>query len=172
MIKRTQGLLVFFILSTQLFAQEQENRQSPDCWSAARNVHYVDMWQELSENNISYGVSKMTELKDKTFSPNKGYYFNLVGWRHEASLSIYAEKEYLIMISFKDISGINQPVWINEKLIFISVWWGRIAATDLIYDVEREEVIYLEDKRDESISFNQHKEMCFKVGGCDCITKN
>ncbi len=96
-----------------------------------------------------YQADPIKDFEEKTLSPNKGYYFNLQGWRPEATLSIYTEKDYLISINFKEVFGINKPKWINEKLIFITVWWGRIAATDIIYDVEKEKVIYLEGKRDE-----------------------
>jgi hypothetical protein len=34
--------------------------------------------------------------------------------------------------------------WLNEKLLYGSVWWGRIVATDFIFDVERGEFIYRE----------------------------
>jgi hypothetical protein len=35
--------------------------------------------------------------------------------------------------------------WVNEKLLFIRVWWGRIAATDCILDVESLRLVYAED---------------------------
>ena len=28
--------------------------------------------------------------------------------------------------------------WLNEKLLFGQVWWGRIYSTDFIFDVEQE----------------------------------
>jgi hypothetical protein len=34
--------------------------------------------------------------------------------------------------------------WLNEKLIFGEVWWGRIYATDFIFDVEQRKFIYRE----------------------------
>jgi hypothetical protein len=34
--------------------------------------------------------------------------------------------------------------WLNEKLIFGEVWWGRIYATDFIFDVEQHKFIYRE----------------------------
>ncbi len=34
--------------------------------------------------------------------------------------------------------------WLNEKLLYGSVWWGRIVATDFIFDVERKTFIYRE----------------------------
>jgi hypothetical protein len=34
-------------------------------------------------------------------------------------------------------SGGVQTEWLNEKLLFVRVWWGRIVSTDLILDVEQ-----------------------------------
>jgi len=34
--------------------------------------------------------------------------------------------------------------WLNEKLIFGEVWWGRIGATDFIFDLEQRKFIYRE----------------------------
>jgi hypothetical protein len=33
---------------------------------------------------------------------------------------------------------------LNEKLIYGSVWWGRIVATDFIFDVQGNKFIYRE----------------------------
>jgi len=33
---------------------------------------------------------------------------------------------------------------LNEKLIFGEVWWGRIYATDFIFDVEQRKFSYRE----------------------------
>ncbi len=34
--------------------------------------------------------------------------------------------------------------WLNEKLLFLQVWWGRVGSTDLILDVETSQVLYCE----------------------------
>lgn len=35
--------------------------------------------------------------------------------------------------------------WLNEKLLHLAVFWGRIGSTDLILDVEKREWLYAED---------------------------
>jgi hypothetical protein len=35
--------------------------------------------------------------------------------------------------------------WINEKLLFIRVWWGRIVSSDLLLNVEQGSLLYAED---------------------------
>jgi hypothetical protein len=41
-------------------------------------------------------------------------------------------------------SGGVKLVWINEKLLFGQVWWGRIVSTDFVYDVEQNRMVYKE----------------------------
>ena len=49
-------------------------------------------------------------------------------------------------------------------------WWGRIAATDLIFDVEREKIIYAEELTDGSLAYQQYLESC-PIHGCKCVKK-
>ncbi len=37
-----------------------------------------------------------------------------------------------------------QARWINEKLAFIRIWWGRMASSDMIFDAHRAAFIYRE----------------------------
>jgi hypothetical protein len=35
--------------------------------------------------------------------------------------------------------------WLNEKLLWLRVWWGVVVATELVLDVERLETVYFEE---------------------------
>lgn len=49
-----------------------------------------------------------------------------------------------LQVSFKDHGNTFSARWINEKLVFIQVWWGRFASSDIILDVSRRQFIYNE----------------------------
>jgi len=51
-----------------------------------------------------------------------------------------------LRVGFRDhgSSGVR-ATWLNEKLLFVQVWWGRIASSDLVLDVERGAPLYVED---------------------------
>ncbi|HEX4489314.1 MAG TPA: hypothetical protein VH088_23775 [Terriglobales bacterium] len=34
--------------------------------------------------------------------------------------------------------------WINEKLLFVQIWWGRISSTDLVFNAETGTFLYKE----------------------------
>lgn len=86
-------------------------------------------------------------------SPNKGYIFAVEGSRPSARVTIYAEKDYVVELDFREIYGLSDVRWISEKLILMRPWWGRIAATDLIFDVEREKFIYAEAVTDGHLAY-------------------
>src|SRR5262245_44647589 len=139
---------------------------SPDCWSESRMFQNSEAypWKE----NIAIGAVKGEKPKGGELSPNKGYSFVVEGGRPSGKITIYAEKDHLVQISFSELFGLSDVKWINEKLLFMRPWWGRIAATDIIYDVEKEQVIYSEFVTDGYIAVQQFQESCATVG-CQCI---
>src|SRR5262245_35921699 len=141
----------------------------PDCWKESRSYHGAlgpDFWKA----NTKISVVKKPKPAPGIFSPNNGYFFVLEGWRPSAKVTIYAEKDHLIEVTFSELFGLSDVRWINEKLLFMRPWWGRIQGTDLIYDVENEKVIYAEGITDAYIAYQQYQESCPQTG-CDCIKK-
>ncbi len=141
----------------------------PDCWQEARNVHggdSADMWK------INTVIRKLKDgkLKPGVHSLNRGYFFVAEEGRPNGVVTIFAEKSYLIRIEFSHLFGLSEVKWVNEKLLFMRPWWGRIAATDLIYDVEAERFIYAESVTDAYLALQQFRESC-PVHGCECIKK-
>jgi hypothetical protein len=51
-----------------------------------------------------------------------------------------------IKITFRDHgNGGVRARWLNEKLLFVQVWWGRIVSTDLILDLDTAKWLYLQN---------------------------
>ena len=75
-------------------------------------------------------------------------------------LWVYNERDYLIHIKLIEHSRqyIPQIKWINEKLIYVQLWWGRIVGAYFIFDVERESIIIKEMINDGQIPFQQWNE--------------
>ena len=49
-------------------------------------------------------------------------------------------------ITFRDHgNGGVRARWLNEQLLFVQVWWGRIVSTDLILDLETTKWIYMQN---------------------------
>jgi hypothetical protein len=139
----------------------------PDCWTEPRMVHSLQDPGVRWQDNTRITERRAGKPAAAQLSPNKGYAFAVEGSR----VTIYAEKDYVVDIDFVELSGLGDVRWLNEKLVFMRAWWGRIAATDLIYDVERERFVYSEALTDGSLAFQQYRESC-PLHGCTCIEKN
>jgi hypothetical protein len=102
---------------------------------------------------------------ERQFSPNKAYYYvaqcadtsTPSPW--DSLISVFNERPGYLQIVFTDHSQYNLSLeWINEKLIFLRVWWGRVLGTDVILDVERETIVYQEMVHGGTIPFQQYKQ--------------
>jgi hypothetical protein len=142
---------------------------APDCWVEPRFFHSQEMLDIWKDRTI---IRRLHETKPKagTYSPNKGYYFTVEGGRPNGTVTIYAEKDYLLRIEFSELFGLADVKWVNEKLLFLRPWWGRILGTDLIYDVETEKIVYDETVTDGYLAYQQFRESC-PMHGCQCIKK-
>lgn len=88
---------------------------------------------------------------EKSFSPHKSRWFSV--WRDHAvgvnsgltEVVVERAPNDFLLVSMKDVYQDGVEVrWINDKLLFVEAWWGRIAATEMILDVESGSWIYQE----------------------------
>jgi hypothetical protein len=104
-------------------------------------------------------------------SPNKAYYYMAVKpdfaregpWN--TAVYVYAELDQLTRIDLLDHSAFQPSIeWVNEKLLFIRVWWGRQVGTDLVIDVEAGKPLSMEMVEDGRLLFEQHAESSKALG--------
>lgn len=142
----------------------------PDCWTESRMIHGVQDLADLWQKHTRVSTRKAEKPKAGQLSPNKAYLFIVEGGRPSGRVTAYAEKDHLVDIDFTELYGLSDVHWVNEKLIFVRAWWGRIAATDILFDVETEKVIYTETVTNGSLAMQQYRESC-PIHGCTCIKK-
>lgn len=163
-------LVSIVLLSTPALAQDWPGLP-PDCWQETRNIHgnkKSDTWQK----NTTITRIQASKPKPGVWSPNNAYFYIAEdNARPTEKITIYAEKNYLTELTFSNLVGLSTIKWINEKLLFLRPWWGRIAGTDIIFDVEKEKIIYAETVRDGSLAYQQYRESCPQFG-CVCIKKS
>ena len=120
---------------------------NPHCWEEPR------IFQTNEHDTYEVHISTVdTDLpKPATPSPNKAYAFHLAEgtwdetaqrWRREILVAI--ERPYLLKLEFPDVRDMNDVRWINERLLFVRAWRGRIAASDIIINVETGSVVHQE----------------------------
>lgn len=162
-------LLGFFISAFAFAADDPWPGAPPDCWSEDRNVHSGSEGQQW-EKQTRIGVHAGERPKPGEMSPNQGYWFVRQGDWPTARILVHAEKAQLTQIEFSGIHALGEVRWINEKLLFIRVWWSRLSGNDLIFDVETESFIASEQFHDGGMARRQFRENCPKIG-CACIGK-
>ena len=75
----------------------------------------------------------------------------------DAALCVFNETDRMTKILLKDHypNFVLDVYWINEKLLYVEVWWGRILGSCFIFDVEKESIIYKEMVNDGNVAFQQ-----------------
>lgn len=162
---------------------------TPDCWPDVRMVHYVgeqggSAWEQFTKTQKAvlpagqapggaYGAEPVPVPEGAVMSSNDGYWFVLEHKDEDrrSLLRIYAEKRHFHEITIEDIRDPPQVRWINEKLLFIRVMWGRVAGTDLILDVETEQIVYEGTVNLAVVDWQQFHGDCPIMEGCPCIQK-
>jgi hypothetical protein len=76
-------------------------------------------------------------------------------WNTRLYIGSDADDKVFLQADFTDHGNTFGAHWINEKLLFVQVWWGRIASSDLILDVDKGKFIY-----DELANYGQLVEPC------------
>ena len=153
-----------FVMASSSFAQPFHT--SPACWKEPRTFHAGPVWERLPNrrSRITLDRTNIPLPQEVTYSPNKAYAVHVNHpdmsqprpWTVE--VLVYTERAYLVRIQFSDIHRFAEAKWINEKLLFLRVWWGRVAGTDFIVDVERETVLYEEMVEWGGIAFQQFQQ--------------
>ncbi|UCG46290.1 MAG: hypothetical protein JSU94_12370 [Phycisphaerales bacterium] len=138
---------------------------TPDKWSEPR------IFQTPGEEDWSHIVSLerntgQAAAAERVYAPNKAYWFSVsdadapAGRHCAGSVTIYTERQYLLEMKIAPMRCHFQPDarWINEKLVYVRAWLGRVLAVDLIVDVEEERILYKEMSHWGQIAFQQWKQ--------------
>lgn len=167
-------LWAMFVVSLAETHSQADNRfhTNPACWNGPRIYHEGPPTDELASRIRLVHEPPGAMPEEAVVSPNGGYRFWVQTpdtsqpgpWK--AALFIDAEGDTWPTLLVEEVAGPIQPRWINEKLIFVRVVWGRIAFSDLILDVEKGELVYHEQARDGQIVYQQFQQGC--EGKCPC----
>ncbi len=112
-------------------------------------LSYQPFDESLSERIILHSIEDSAFDGEKISSPNKlGAFWSMFpNFSEEApwSTTFYIEyegKDALRLAFLNHANVLPRAQWINDELLYVNVWWGRIAGSDLILDVAREKFIY------------------------------
>jgi hypothetical protein len=152
-------------------ASDRANRQrafhtTPDKWKDVRVFHrpFDEQWSERVKVRK---VATQDTHSEKVYSPNKAYWYSVTvgpqvagphtGQVHDVNIDIFNERDYLVRLELP-LTYMNferRMQWINEKLLYVRVWWGRALGVDMVFDVETEQIVYMENVNFGTIPFLQ-----------------
>ena len=163
-------LASLIVLSSSLFAVPDASE-----WKKPRNFHIAFEDQFRDQINVIENED-LAPSEAADYSKNEAYWFELEPLNEKTNEQrIYVSADGSASISLKDTYP-NFPTkahWINEKLIFIRVYWGRIVGTDLIFDTEKKEFIHREMVYDGTILYQQTRQALGRAdpdGGINSVT--
>jgi hypothetical protein len=145
----------------------------PACWTEPRTHQVGPPPRELRERvRISWRRLPEPPMDESARSPNGAYRLwvrNPPAGAETTSSAVAivdVERDELLTIELDKVAAGIAPTWINEKLVFVRVWWGRSIGTDLVIDVEAGAVLYQEAIDAGTLAFEQYREAC--AGQCPC----
>lgn len=138
---------VSVLTCTLALAQAQE---IPPCETA--KVQYSPVEDKYMEKIKVQAVTEMEvpEGVEKQFSPQRTF------WLYAAQPNYQKDGPWTTIVLIKSADGNTMRKltfvdhgtggvtvqWLNERLLFARVWWGRILSTDFILDVQNREFLY------------------------------
>jgi hypothetical protein len=143
---------------------------APDQWTAPRIYHEplkaqggldFSSWVRVERGPVP------ADTRGREVSPNGAYWFRVqhddcaqpVERPRVTTIEIFQERENAVLLRLLNDGRCSANArWINEKLLFVRVWWGRIKGSDIILDVERERVIFHESFTDGGQAFEQFRQ--------------
>jgi hypothetical protein len=158
----------FFLLMSINNVFSQQWHTTPDKWKEPRMFH--SEFDKNYENRIRISHAQIDEkillgknIKERNYSPNKAYWFvanfpdTMKPGPWSTEIRVFNERDYIIKIELVDYAAqyVTTTKWINEKLLYIELWWGRVLGTYFIFDAEKEKVVIREMVHDGGISFQQ-----------------
>lgn len=166
--------MILLAVAGTISAQEGTSafHTDPACWSEPRLYHAGPPPGPLANRIHLIEAPAVEPPGPATTSPNGAYRFWVRApdttrpgpWG--AGLIVDHERDRHLVVLIEDVAGSIAPRWINEKLIYLRVAWGRITFSDLILDVETGELIFHEVVEDGAIAYEQFQGAC--SGVCPC----
>ncbi len=106
---------------------------------------HIRIYRRLPSNLIfKQGDREFSAQGTRWLIVKKPDYLKTGPWSTTLYIGARGENRPFLELSFRDHGNTFTASWLNEKLLYISVWWGRIASSELILNIEKRIFIYNE----------------------------
>ena len=153
-------VVVNSLLLVAATAGAQQFHTSPYCWDEPRT------FVSATAVPVEFAVSRVEPVRDIEGkpSPNGAYNFLIESSAGNSDVEPYSrllvfnERPYLLEVRFPNAKSISEAKWINENLIYVRVWWGRISGSDIVLDAEKEAIVFRQHIEDGTLAFQQYRQ--------------
>ena len=140
----------------------------PDRWSRPREI-YGALDPRYEERFRLQRERPVPQLVSQNYSANGGYWFSVreprrAGEPRISEITIYSERDYVLTLTVKDAKSLKAN-WVNDKVIYAEIWWGRALGTYALIDVETESIIQAEMIQSGTNAYQQWQEHLSDVKG-------
>ncbi len=165
--------LAFAALPGIALASSATPHSDPACWEAPRLYHAGPTPAELANRVHLIEVPAAAPVPgEPRVAPNGAYALWVRNpdtsapgpWGAGVIVDVETERRPALLL--ENVAGPIEPRWLNEKLVYLRVPWGRVTFSDLILDVERHTLIFHERVIYGEAAFEQARQAC--GGRCPC----
>jgi hypothetical protein len=170
-VPRWLATLPFLLLPRLTLAESAPTLPPPECWSGPRDYYAEEegatggvkrVKERLQVDHVSQALPEQTVV-----SPNGAYAYHLgltpsgpASGASQVELLVFAERPYLVRLVASDVFNAIGDHWVSGKLLYLRLALGRVEFLDLIFDVERERIVYREAGAFGDLVFQQAKASC------------
>jgi hypothetical protein len=163
--------LAFWLLPPLTLAETAAESPPPECWSAPRE-YYAEGKRAIGgvkgvKDRLRIDHVSQTLPEPMVVSPNGAYAYHLgftpsgpASGASRVELLVFAERPYLVRVVVGDVLNAIDDHWVSGKLLYFRLALGRVQFVDLIFDVERERIVYREAGDFGDLLFQQAKASC------------
>jgi hypothetical protein len=141
---------------------EQKWHTPPDRWKEPRPFHTPFEPRYEGYVTVTREPVGAESRATKRFSPNDAYWLAApplpAPFAPRTPIVIFNERPYLIRVAPTKTGPdyyVKRVEWVNEKLVYIEVWWGNVLGSCFVFDVETEAMVHREMVHDGALPFQQ-----------------
>ena len=92
----------------------------------------------LPKATTEFGSRWLVEHRPDTMRPGP--------WTTRLYIFDTADARHCVRVELTDHAGYDvRRTWLNDKMLFVRVCWGRIVSTDFVLDTETARPVYIQD---------------------------
>ncbi len=167
----SRTLAVFLLSLLPRIVLAESGPAPPECWDGPRDYYpegeSATGGVKHAEERLQIDHVSQALPEPMVVSPNGAYAYHLdvapsgpASGATRVELLVFSERPYLVRLVAGDVFNVLDDHWVSGKLLYFRLALGRVQFLDIIFDVERERIVYREAGDFGDLVFQQAKASC------------